>query len=91
MVNTMTKTGYTRPSVDEENPTVNAWDEKALDEVRIITQMMREHQRQIADLSKKRRTKVLKLREHKVTYREIAEAMDTTEQSVYNIIRGDSK
>jgi predicted transcriptional regulator len=69
---------------------MNPQDERYLEEVRLITTMMREHQKHIADLSKKRAAKVMKLREHKVTYREIAEAMGTTEQSVYNIIRGES-
>lgn len=80
-------TGYTPAFKDQRNP-MTAHDERALDEVRLITQMMREHQAQIAALSKKRAAKVMKLREHKVTYREIAQAMGTTEQSVYLIIRG---
>lgn len=86
---TLTKTGYTRAPKAEESPDMTAWDERALDEVRLMTEMIREHQKHIADLSKKRQAKVLKLREHKVTYREIAEAMETSEQTVYNIIRGD--
>lgn len=88
---TLTKTGYTRASTQEESPTMNAWDERALEEVRIITQMMREHQKQISDLAKQRRSKVLRLRQHGITYREIAEVMETSEQTVYNIIRGDLK
>lgn len=86
---TKPRSGYTPAVSDQRNP-MNANDERYLEEVRIITNMMREHQKHIADLSKKRAAKVMKLREHKVTYREIAEAMGTTEQSVYNIIRGES-
>lgn len=68
-------------------PTKN---DDVLEEVSLITKMMREHQKQIASLSKKRAAKVMKLRENKVTYRQIAEAMGTTEQSVYNIIRSEA-
>jgi DNA-directed RNA polymerase specialized sigma24 family protein len=60
-----------------------------LEEVKLLTSMMREHQDAIMRLSKRRRKIVLRLRDEKVTYREIAEAMGTTEQSVYKIIRGD--
>lgn len=89
MTTLTSKRGYTPAVTDLRNP-MNSSDERNLEEVRIITQMMREHQQQIAQLSKRRAAKVMKLREHKVTYREIAEAMGTTEQSVYNIIRGES-
>lgn len=67
----------------------NKRDEQPLEEVRVMTRMIREHQDQIIRLGKKRRVKVLKLREHRITYREIAEAMGSTEQNVYKIIRGD--
>lgn len=74
---------------DVENPTVDKKDENNLDEVRLITQMIREHQRAIERLGEKRRRKILTLRTHRITYREIAEAMGTTEQNVYKIIRED--
>ena len=60
-----------------------------LDEVQALTNMMREHAEAIARLGKRRRKTVLKLREHRVTYREIAESMGVSEQAVYKIIRGD--
>ena len=89
LTDTAPKRGYTPAVKDQRNPMTPS-DERALEEVALITQMMREHQKQIASLSKKRAAKVMKLREHKVTYRQIAEAMGTTEQSVYNIIRGEA-
>ena len=64
-------------------------DENSLDEVKLITQMIREHQKSIEKLGLKRRAKILNLRKHRITYREIAEAMGTTEQNVYKIIRED--
>jgi predicted transcriptional regulator len=64
-------------------------DQPTLDEVRVMTRVIRDHQEQIIRLGKKRRVLVLALRDHRVTYREIAEAMGSTEQNVYKIIRGD--
>ena len=64
-------------------------DQATLDEVRVMTRVIRDHQEQIIRLGKKRRVLVLALRDHRVTYREIAEAMGSTEQNVYKIIRGD--
>lgn len=64
--------------------------EKQLEEVRLMTAMMQEHAEAIKRLSKKRRTTILKLREKRVTYRLIAEAMgNATIQAVYKVIRGD--
>lgn len=58
-----------------------------LEEVQAITRMMREHQDSITRLGRRRRGLILKLREHRITYREIAEAMGSTDQNVYKIIR----
>lgn len=62
-------------------------DLNGLDEVRMLTQMMREHQASIERLGERRRRTVLRLRDHRVKYREIAEAMGVSEQAVYKIIR----
>ncbi|MFZ5852275.1 MAG: hypothetical protein ACOYY2_12905 [Actinomycetota bacterium] len=70
-------------------PPPNPKQQAGLDEVRLITRMMREHQQQIVELGKRRRKKILKLRGEGVTYRKIAEAMETTEQAVYKVVRGD--
>jgi DNA-directed RNA polymerase specialized sigma24 family protein len=60
-----------------------------LKEVELLTLMMREHQDQITKLGQRRRKKLLALHAQKVAYREMAEAMGTTEQAVYKSLRGD--
>ncbi len=65
-----------------------------LEEVRLITKSMREHQEAILNLGKRRKKVVLALRyqygernsDKRVTYKAIAEAMGTTDQSVYKIL-----
>ena len=64
-------------------------DGKGLEEVRLITDAMREHQSQISDLGKRRKQLILRLRKQRITYREIAEAMGVSEQLIYKIIRND--
>lgn len=64
-------------------------DGKGLEEVRMITDAMREHQSQISDLGKRRKQLILRLRKQRITYREIAEAMGVSEQLIYKIIRND--
>ncbi|CAB4156382.1 Homeodomain-like domain containing protein [uncultured Caudovirales phage] len=73
------------------NTTLNAeqLDGKGLEEVRMITDAMREHQSQISDLGKRRKQLILRLRKQRITYREIAEAMGVSEQLIYKIIRND--
>jgi len=61
-----------------------------LDHVTKLTKEIRAHQISIVQTSKRRRTLVLWLRERDVPYKEIATAMSTSEQTVYNIIRGDA-
>jgi DNA-directed RNA polymerase specialized sigma24 family protein len=58
-----------------------------LDEVRLQTRMIREHQREIENLGSKRKRTIMRLRANLITYRKIAEAMETSEQNVYKIIR----
>lgn len=60
-----------------------------LDHVTKLTKEIRAHQVGIVQVSKRRRTVVLWLRERNVPYKEIATAMSTTEQTVYKIIKGD--
>lgn len=62
-----------------------------LEEIRLLTWMMREHQEQVTRLGQRRREKVLALRERTpdrvaVTYRALAEAMDVSEQAVHKIL-----
>jgi len=60
-----------------------------LQHVTKLTKEIRAHQVGIVQVSKRRRNAVLWLRERGVPYKEIASAMNTTEQTVYKIIRGD--
>jgi DNA invertase Pin-like site-specific DNA recombinase len=69
--------------------TAEQLDGRGLDEVRLLTNTMREHQNQISDLGKRRKQLILRLRKQRITYREIADAMGVSEQLIYKIIRND--
>jgi hypothetical protein len=58
-----------------------------LESVRNLTQQIRQRQRDIEGISHERRAIIQRLRRSRVTYREIAESMGTTEQNVYKILR----
>lgn len=58
-----------------------------LEQVRLLTQMMREHQNAVVRLGKKRRRIVRKLRERRVPYKEIADVMGVTDQAVFADLR----
>lgn len=73
--------------VDVPEVDVQKRDEDALGKVKVLTGMIRQHQRDIERLSRERRNAIVRLRDHRITYREIAEAMGTTEQNVYKILR----
>lgn len=66
-----------------------ALDGRGLDEVKLLTNAIREHQNQIQDLGKRRKQLILRLRKQRITYREIASAMGVSEQLIYKIIRED--
>ena len=66
-----------------------ALDGRGLDEVKLLTNAIREHQNQIQDLGKRRKQLILRLRKQRITYREIAHAMGVSEQLIYKIIRND--
>jgi len=72
-----------------DTQTAEELDGRGLQEVRMITDAMREHQSQISDLGKRRKQLILRLRKQRITYREIAEAMGVSEQLIYKIIRED--
>jgi DNA invertase Pin-like site-specific DNA recombinase len=59
----------------------------ALNTIQKLTERIRSHQRGIEECAKERRDFIVALRDMKVTYRAIAEAMGTTEQNVYKILR----
>jgi DNA invertase Pin-like site-specific DNA recombinase len=64
-------------------------DGQGLDEVRLLTDAIRTHQSQIQDLGKRRKQLILRLRKQRITYREIAEAMNVSEQLIYKIIKNE--
>lgn len=70
-----------------EPEVVEKRDEKDLADVYLLTEMIREHERQIRDLARKRRAKINRLRAHRITFREIAASTGITEQAVFKIVR----
>ena len=69
--------------------TAEQLDGRGLEEVRMLTDAMREHQAQIIDLGKRRKQLILRLRKQRITYKEISKAMGVSEQLIYKIIRHD--
>lgn len=88
LLNTLDKILTTPPDL-----TLNSA-EDGLHEVKLITNSIREHQEAILRLGKRRKKVVQALRyqfgerdsDVRVTYKAIAEAMGTTDQSVYKIL-----
>lgn len=62
-------------------------EEDMLDQVRLLTQMMREHQNAVVRLGKKRRRIIRKLRDRRVPYKDIADACGVTDQAVFADLR----
>ena len=62
-------------------------EDEALDKVRLLTQMMREHQQAVVRLGKQRRKMIRKLREKRVPYKDIADACGVTDQAVFADLR----
>lgn len=60
---------------------------RELDEIKAMTALIRNHQQAINEISAQRKNIILGLRRKRITYREIAAAMNVTEQSVYKILR----
>lgn len=56
-------------------------------EVKALTDLMRNHQSAINEISQTRKKVIVSLRRKRITYREIAAAMGVTEQSVYKVLR----
>lgn len=64
-------------------------DGRGLDDLKLLNDSIRVHQGQISDLLKRRKQLILRLRKQRITYREIAQAMEVSEQLIYKIIRHD--
>lgn len=65
----------------------NLSEPEMLDQVALLTQMMREHQNAVVRLGRKRRRLVRKLREKRVPYKSIAGVMGVTDQAVFADLR----
>jgi hypothetical protein len=61
--------------------------QRELEEVRYLTEQIRDHQRRIEEIAENRRHHILNLRAGRITYREIAASMRVTEQSVYKCLK----
>ena len=58
-----------------------------LEKVKILTQMMREHQQSVVRLGKIRRKTIRKLRVKRVPYRQIADSCGVTDQALFADLR----
>jgi hypothetical protein len=61
--------------------------EVTLDQIRVLTEMIEDHQDAIAGHGRMRRDLIMQLRDENTTYRLIANAMNKTEQNVYKIVK----
>lgn len=69
-----------------DNLTVDNIDDD-LKKVKLLTQMMREHQNSVVRLGKQRRLLVRQLRRRRVPYRQIAEWCGVTDQALFADLR----
>jgi hypothetical protein len=58
-----------------------------LDEVRALTHQMRDAERQVVALGKRRRSVLERLRSNRVPFRVLAQATGTTEHAIYKDLR----
>lgn len=61
--------------------------EDDLKKVKLLTQMMREHQNSVVRLGQQRRTIVRRLRNRRVAYRQIADWCGVTDQALFADLR----
>lgn len=61
--------------------------ERQLEELRLVSGMMKEHHEQIDTLMKRRKELILKLKAKNITYKTMSEYMGTTYQNIYKIIK----
>lgn len=64
-------------------------DERGLNDLKILNDSIRAHQEQISSLLKRRKQLILRLRKQRITYRELAQTLEVSEQLIYKIIRHD--
>lgn len=80
----MARTHRKKPPISPEQQMLN---DDSLIRLAVSTNAIRHHQEMIVTTSKEREEIVLDLRKNGVSYRAIAEAMGTSEQTVYKIIQ----
>lgn len=61
--------------------------EANLEELRIVSQMMKESKQSLTDLSERRLQLILTLRKQRVTYKKMTEYTGTSYQNIYKIVR----
>lgn len=64
-------------------------DERGLSDLKMLNDSIRAHQEQISSLLKRRKQLILRLRKQRITYRELAQTLEVSEQLIYKIIRHD--
>lgn len=64
-------------------------DGRGLNDLKLLNDSIRVHQNQVSELLKRRKQLILRLRKQRITYREIANTMEVSEQLIYKIIRND--
>lgn len=64
-------------------------DGRGLSDLKLLNDSIRAHQGQVAELLRRRKALILRLRKQRITYREIAQTMEVSEQLIYKIIRND--
>jgi DNA-directed RNA polymerase specialized sigma subunit len=62
-------------------------DERGLNDLKLLNDSIRAHQEQISSLLKRRKQMILRLRKQRITYRELAQTLEVSEQLIYKIIR----
>ena len=64
-------------------------DERGLNDLKMLNDSIRAHKEQISSLLKRRKQLILRLRKQRITYRELAQTLEVSEQLIYKIIRHD--
>ena len=77
----------TKPTSKRRRPERSKRAIDRLDQIRDLTHEIREHEKGIKTAADKRRRLAIACWEDSITYAEMAEAMDSTEQNVYKVIR----
>lgn len=80
-------TTETKPTSKRRRPERSKRALDRLDSIRGLSEEIRHHEREIKRAAAERRTLAIACWEDSITYAEMAEAMGSTEQNVYKVIR----